>query len=92
MMAMLTHMNGTFLKSLADAQEDLMDFLQQRIQEDVALSRQLMQCHSLAEMHQVYLQYLHDAVWDAVSKIRAARREYDSAPCRDGRGERMMAA
>jgi hypothetical protein len=60
-MAILTEMNGTLLESVATAQKDWADFMHRRIKEDVAASRQLMQCHTLAEMHQVYSQYLQKA-------------------------------
>ena len=39
-----------------------MDFVHRRIKEDVAVSRQLMRCHSVAEMHQIYSQYFQTAV------------------------------
>jgi hypothetical protein len=61
MMAILAEMNGSFLESLATAQKDWMDFVHRRIKEDVAVSRQLMRCQSLPEIHQVYSQYLQTA-------------------------------
>ena len=39
-----------------------MDFVHRRVREDVAASRQLMRCTSLAEMHQVYSDYFETAL------------------------------
>lgn len=61
MVAIFAEMHGTFLESVATAQKDWMDFMHRRIKEDVAVSRQLMKCQSLAEMHQIYSQYLQTA-------------------------------
>jgi hypothetical protein len=61
MMAILAEMNGSFLESVATAQKDWVDFVHRRIKEDVAVSRQLMRCQSLAEMHQIYSHYLRTA-------------------------------
>jgi hypothetical protein len=61
MFAIFAEMNGTLLESVATAQKDWADFMHRRIKEDVAVSRQLMQCHSLADMHQVYSRYLATA-------------------------------
>ena len=56
--AIWAEMNGAFMESVATAQKDWMDFVQQRVREDVAVSRQLMRCQSLPEWHQVYAEYL----------------------------------
>jgi len=56
--AIFNEMGGSFLESIATAQKDWVDFVHQRIKEDVAVSRQLIQCQSLPEWHQVYSQYL----------------------------------
>ena len=61
-MAILAELNGTLLESVANAQKEWSDFLHRRIREDVAMSRQLMRCHSLADMHQVYSQYFKTAL------------------------------
>jgi phasin protein len=61
MLAIFAEMNGTLLESMATAQKDWADFLHRRIKEDVAVSRQLIQCHSLADMHQIYSQYFTKA-------------------------------
>jgi hypothetical protein len=57
MIAIVAEMNGTLLESAAMAQKEWADFVHRRIKEDVAVSRQLMQCHSFADMHQIYSQY-----------------------------------
>lgn len=61
MLTILAEMQGSFLESMATAQKDWMDFVHRRIKEDVAVSRQLMRCQSLAEMHQVYAEYFETA-------------------------------
>jgi cation transport regulator ChaB len=62
MFAFFTEMNGALLESLAMVQKDWAEFMHRRIKEDVAVSRQLMQCHSLADMQQVYSQFFTKAV------------------------------
>ena len=61
MLTILADMNATFLEGLATAQKDWADFVQRRTREDVAVTRQLLKSHSLADMHQIYLQYLQTA-------------------------------
>jgi hypothetical protein len=61
MVSILADMNGTFMEGLATAQKDWADFVQRRIREDVVLARQLMNCQSLPDMHQIYAQYLQTA-------------------------------
>lgn len=58
MLAIFNEMTGSFMEAVATAQKDWVEFVHQRIREDVAVSRQLMQCQSLSEWHQVYSQYL----------------------------------
>jgi len=55
-------MSGAFMESMATAQKDWSDFVHRRIKEDVAVGRRLMQSHSLADMHQVYSEYLNNAL------------------------------
>jgi uncharacterized protein YgfB (UPF0149 family) len=62
MMTIMAEMHGSFLESIATAQKDWMDFVHRRITEDVAASRQLMRCTSLAQMHQVYSEYFETAL------------------------------
>jgi Phasin protein len=57
----IAEMSGSFLESVATAQKDWMDFVHRRIKEDVAVSRKLMRCQSLPEMHQIYSEYLETA-------------------------------
>jgi hypothetical protein len=61
MMTMLADMAATILEGFATAQKEWADFVQRRIREDVAVSRQLMNCQSLVDMHQTYSQYLQTA-------------------------------
>ena len=61
LMAILAEMNGSFLESLATAQKDWAYFVHRRITEDVTVSRQLMRCQSMPEMHQIISQYFQTA-------------------------------
>jgi len=49
------------MESIATAQKDWSDFVHRRIKEDVAVGRRLMQSKSVADMHQVYSEYLNNA-------------------------------
>jgi|SRR5215471_10241289 len=57
----IADLNGAFMEGLATAQKEGADFLQRRIREDVVVTRQLLNCHSLADMHQAYAEYLQTA-------------------------------
>jgi hypothetical protein len=61
MMAIFAELSATIVEGFAAAQKDWADFVQRRIKEDVAVTRQLMNCQSLADMHQAYAQYLRTA-------------------------------
>jgi Phasin protein len=61
MMTILADMNATILEGCATAQKDWADFVQRRVREDVAVARQLMSCKSVADMRQIYSQYLRTA-------------------------------
>jgi len=61
MVSIFADLSGTLVEGFATAQKDWADFVQRRIREDVAVTRHLMNCHSLADMHQVYSQYLQTA-------------------------------
>jgi hypothetical protein len=61
LIAILAELNGTLLESVAAAQKEWADFVHRRIQEDVAVTRQLIGCSSLADMHEVYSHYLKTA-------------------------------
>lgn len=62
MLATLAELNGALLEGFAAAQKEWADFMHRRIQEDVAVTRQLIGCHSLTDMQDVYSQYLKTAV------------------------------
>src|SRR5262245_45991649 len=61
MMTILADMSGTVLEGFATAQKDWADFVQRRIREDVAVTRQLLSCGSVPDMCQIYSQYLRTA-------------------------------
>jgi hypothetical protein len=61
MMTILADLNGTFLEGIATAQKEWAEFMQRRIREDVALSRQLLNCQSVADIHQICSQYFQTA-------------------------------
>ena len=61
MVTIFADLNATILEGFAAAQKDWADFFQRRIKEDVAVSRQLMSCHSMPDMHRIYSQYLETA-------------------------------
>jgi uncharacterized protein YgfB (UPF0149 family) len=60
-LTILAEMSGTFFQGIATAQRDWADFVHRRINEDMAVGRQLMNCHSFAEMHQAYALFLQTA-------------------------------
>jgi hypothetical protein len=64
MMAIFTDVTGTVLEGLATAQKDWADFVQKRIRENVAVTRQLVNCHSLVDMQNLYSEYLHGTFRD----------------------------
>jgi hypothetical protein len=61
MMTIFADMTGRFLEGLVTAQKDWANFVQHRVREDAALARQLANSQSLADMHQIYSQYLQTA-------------------------------
>jgi len=61
MMTIFADMTGRFLEGLVTAQKDWANFIQHRVREDAALARQLANSQSLADMHQIYSQYLQTA-------------------------------
>jgi len=62
LMSLLADFNGKLLESVAGAQKDWADFMTRRIREDVAVSQQLIGCQSLADLQDVYCNYLRKAV------------------------------
>ena len=61
MMTMFADMTGRFLQGLATAQTDWANFVQHRVSEHAALAHQLARSQSLADMNQIYSQYLQTA-------------------------------
>jgi len=61
-LTIFANMSGTVLEALATAQKDWAEFMQRRIREELAVRRQLLNCHSLAEMHLAYAHYLQTAL------------------------------
>src|SRR5262245_16654822 len=78
MLAILTDLHGTLLESVAKAQKDWADFMHRRIQEDVAVARELIGCQSLADMHEVYSQYLKTAFEQYQQQAETAVRQGQS--------------
>ena len=60
-MTTFADMSVRFLKGLVAAQKDWANFVQHRVRENAALARQLANSQSLADMHQIYSQYLQTA-------------------------------
>jgi hypothetical protein len=61
LLAIMTDINGKLLESVANAQKDWADFVHRRVKEDIAASHQLMSCHSLTDLQEIYSQYLQTA-------------------------------
>jgi hypothetical protein len=61
MVSRLADFNGKLLQSVAGAQKESADFVHRRVKEDVAVSQQLISCQSLADMQEVYSNYLRRA-------------------------------
>jgi len=51
MLAMLADLSGTLLEVVATAHKEWFEFVHRRVREDVAVSRQLLNCKSPADMH-----------------------------------------
>jgi transcription initiation factor TFIIIB Brf1 subunit/transcription initiation factor TFIIB len=60
--AVVTDINGRFLESAARVQKDWAEFVHRRVKEDIAVSQRLMKCQSLADMQQIYSQYVQTAL------------------------------
>jgi hypothetical protein len=58
LLSLLADFNGKLLQSVAGAHKEWADFVNRRVKEDVAVSQQLIGCQSLADMHEVYSNYL----------------------------------
>jgi hypothetical protein len=61
LLAVAANINGKWLEHVASAQKDWAEFVHRRVKEDIAASRRLMNCQSLADMQEVYSQYLRTA-------------------------------
>jgi phasin protein len=61
LLAVATDINGKLLEHVAGAQKDWADFVHRRFKEDLAASRQLMNCQSFGDIQQIYSQYLRTA-------------------------------
>jgi hypothetical protein len=53
--------NGKLLEGAARVQKDWAEFVHRRVREDIAVSQRLMNCQSLADMQEIYSQYLQTA-------------------------------
>ena len=56
--AVATDANGKLLESVASAQKEWVEFVHRRIKENVAASQRLLNCKSLADVQEVYTEYL----------------------------------
>ena len=61
MMTIFAEMTSRVLEGILRAQKDWANFVQRRLREDAALARQLAHSQSLADMNQIYSQYLQTA-------------------------------
>src|SRR5262245_66001618 len=50
LLAVAANINGKWLEHVASAQKDWAEFVHRRVKEDIAASRRLMNCQSLADM------------------------------------------
>ena len=62
LLAVATDANGKLLESVASAQKEWVEFVHRRIKENVAVSQRLLNCKSLADVQEVYSQYLLTAI------------------------------
>jgi hypothetical protein len=58
LLAVATDANGKLLESVACAQKEWVEFVHRRIKENVAASQRLLNCKSLADVQEVYTEYL----------------------------------
>ena len=61
LLAVATDVNGKLLESVASAQKEWVEFVHRRIKENLAASQRLLSCKSLADVQEVYSQYLQTA-------------------------------
>jgi Phasin protein len=79
LMSLLADFNGKLLESVAGAQKEWADFVTRRIREDVAVSQQLVGCQSLADLQDVYCNYLRKAVDQYQEQSQRALQKSQSA-------------
>jgi phasin protein len=80
MVSLVADFNGKLLQSVAGAQKEWADFVHRRLKEDVAVSQQLISCQSLADMQEVYSNYLQRAFEHYQEQTqRAVQRAQSSA-------------
>jgi hypothetical protein len=60
--SVLTDINGKLLETVAGAQKEWAEFMHRRVEEDIAVSQQLLSCRSLGDVQQIYSQYLLTAL------------------------------
>ena len=61
LLAVATDINGKLFESAASAQKDWAEFVHRRVKENVGVAQRLLSCQSLADMQDVYSQYLRTA-------------------------------
>jgi vacuolar-type H+-ATPase subunit H len=79
MATLLAELNASLFEAVATAQKEWADFVHRRVKEDIAVSRRLLRCHSLADMHHVYAQYLQTAFDQYQEKSEKAVQRGESA-------------
>lgn len=96
--AVVTDINGRWLESIASAQKDWAEFVHRRVKEDIAASQRLLNCQSLADIQQIYSQYLRTAFdqyreqSDRVIQRGKSMREELTQSLESGAGEIMQRA
>jgi len=78
-MSLLADFNGKLIESVAGAQKDWADFMTRRMREDVAVSQRLIRCQSLADLQDVYCNYLRKAVEQYQEQSQRALQKGQSA-------------
>ena len=61
LLAVATDINGKLFESAASAQKDWAKFVHRRVKENVGVAQRFLSCRSLADMQDVYSQYLRTA-------------------------------
>jgi hypothetical protein len=58
----VTGMNGKLLESVESAQKEWVEFVHQRVKEDIAASYLVLKCQSFTDLQEVYSRYLRTAL------------------------------